>query len=88
MRPDRGRQSAAHRRTTIPDSPAGFAGFTLAHNVRTRADVQAVFDAVVGAGARPLKPPQDVFWGGHSAYVANPDGLLWEIAYNPYSWIE
>lgn len=72
----------------VADGPAGFAGFTLAHLVRSKPEVQSVFDAVVRAGARPVKPPQDVFWGGHSSYVADPDGFLWEIAFNPFSWIE
>lgn len=73
---------------TVADTPAGFAGITLAHLVRSKPAVQALFDAVVRAGARPVKPPQDVFWGGYSSYVADPDGFLWEIAFNPYSWIE
>lgn len=72
----------------VADDAGRFAGITLAHLVRTKADVQPLFDAVVRAGARPVKPPQDVFWGGHSSYVADPDGYLWEIAHNPYSWIE
>lgn len=73
---------------TVPDTPPGFAGVTLAHLVRSKADVQSLFDALVHAGARLVKPPQDVFWGGFSSYVADPDGFLWEIAFNPYSWIE
>lgn len=73
---------------TVPDTPPGFAGVTLAHLVRSKADVQSLFDALVHAGAGPVKPPQDVFWGGFSSYVADPDGFLWEIAFNPYSWIE
>lgn len=73
----------------VPHEGAGlFSGVTLAHLVRSRAEVQTVFDALVQAGARPVKPPQDVFWGGHSSYIADPDGTLWEIAFNPYSWIE
>ena len=37
------------------------------------------------AGATSVKPPEEVFWGGYSSYVADPDGHLWEIAHNPYS---
>ena len=66
----------------------GFKGFTLAHNVRSRDAVHTVVDEAVAAGARLVKPPQEVFWGGYSGYVADPDGFLWEIAHNPYSWIE
>ena len=73
---------------TVADTPPGFPGFTLAHLVRSKEDVQTVFDSLVRAGATSIKAPQDVFWGGHSSYVADPDGYLWEIAHNPYSWIE
>ena len=40
---------------------------------------------LVAAGATPVKEPQEVFWGGYSSYVADPDGYLWEIAYNPFT---
>ena len=63
----------------------GFARFTIAHNVKTREDADAVFAAAVRAGATPVKPPQDVFWGGYSGYFADPDGFLWEVAYNPFT---
>jgi catechol 2,3-dioxygenase-like lactoylglutathione lyase family enzyme len=64
---------------------AGFAGFTLAHNVKTKHDADAVFAAALAAGATPMKPPQDVFWGGYSGYFADPDGFLWEVAFNPFT---
>ena len=73
--------------TVSPDG-AGFKGFTLAHNVRSREAVHEVFDQAVVAGATPVKQPQEVFWGGYSGYVADPDGFLWEIAHNPFSRIE
>lgn len=62
----------------------GFAGMTLAHNVRSKEDVHAVLDEAVAAGATLVKPPQDVHWGGYSGYFADPDGHLWEVAWNPY----
>ena len=37
------------------------------------------------AGAKPVKAPQEVFWGGYSGYFADPDGFLWEVAYNPFT---
>jgi len=37
------------------------------------------------AGGRIVKPAHDTFWGGHSGYFADPDGHLWEVAYNPFS---
>jgi catechol 2,3-dioxygenase-like lactoylglutathione lyase family enzyme len=63
---------------------SGFPGFSLAHNEKTKAEVDAVFARAVAAGATPVKTPQDVFWGGYSGYFADPDGFLWEVAFNPF----
>jgi uncharacterized protein len=62
----------------------GFGGITLAHNARSREDVDSVLAEAQAAGARVLKPAQDVFWGGYSGYFADPDGFLWEIVWNPF----
>jgi catechol 2,3-dioxygenase-like lactoylglutathione lyase family enzyme len=70
---------------TIPDDGHGFAGVTLAHNVASPEAVDAVFAQAVAAGARPVKTPQKVFWGGYSGYFADPDGYLWEVAHNPFT---
>ncbi|HXC54942.1 MAG TPA: VOC family protein [Rhizomicrobium sp.] len=70
---------------TVPDDGAGFSGITLAHNVPSKAEADAVFAHAVSLGARPVKTPQDVFWGGYSGYFADPDGYLWEVAYNPFT---
>jgi catechol 2,3-dioxygenase-like lactoylglutathione lyase family enzyme len=67
---------------------AGFRGFSLAHNVRTEAEVDATLAQAVAAGAKLIKPAQRVFWGGYSGYFADPDGFLWEVAHNPHFWIE
>jgi hypothetical protein len=70
---------------TVADSgPQTFSGITLAHNVRSKADVDAFFNAIAAIGARIVKPPHDVFWGGYSGYFADPDGHLWEVAWNPH----
>jgi len=66
-----------------PES-SGFARFTLAHNVKSKAEVDQVFAQAIGAGATAKKPPQDVFWGGYSGYFADPDDFLWEVAFNPF----
>jgi catechol 2,3-dioxygenase-like lactoylglutathione lyase family enzyme len=63
---------------------SGFTGLTLAHNVRAKEDVAAVLAEAERAGGRILKPAQDVFWGGHSGYFTDPDGHLWEVAWNPF----
>jgi uncharacterized protein len=70
---------------TVPNDGRGFSGITLAHNVKSKVDADAVFAQAVAAGARAVKTPQDVFWGGYSGYFADPDGYLWEVAYNPFT---
>ncbi len=70
---------------TVPDDGEGFCGVTLAHNVKSPAEADAVFAKAVSVGARPVKTPQEVFWGGYSGYFADPDGYLWEVAYNPFT---
>ena len=69
----------------MPAAGSGFGGVTLAHNVASKAEADAVFALAVAAGARPVKPPQDAFWGGYSGYFADPDGHLWEVAWNPFT---
>ena len=63
---------------------SSFGGVTLAHNVKTKEEVDAVVQQAVDAGATLVKQPQDEFWGGYSGYFADPDGHLWEVAYNPF----
>lgn len=68
----------------IQDSRPGFSGIALAHNLRSRAEVDLVYAEALAAGARSVKPPQPTEWGGYSGYVADPDGHLWEFAHNPF----
>jgi catechol 2,3-dioxygenase-like lactoylglutathione lyase family enzyme len=72
---------------TVSSEGSGFRGFVLAHNVRTKEEVDAALAEAVAAGAKLLKPAQEVFWGGYSGYFEDPDGFLWEVAYNPHFWI-
>jgi len=72
----------------IPTEGSGFSGVTLAHNLRSREEVDDLLDVAVAAGATLVKPAQDTFWGGYSGYFSDPDGYLWEIAWNPFFWIE
>lgn len=69
--------------------PAGgeaeFRGVALAYNVRSREDVAATLAEAEKAGGKIIKPAQDTFWGGHAGYFSDPDGHLWEVAYNPFS---
>jgi catechol 2,3-dioxygenase-like lactoylglutathione lyase family enzyme len=73
---------------TVPDMGSGFRGFTLAHNVATTADVDATLEQAIAAGATLVKPAQKVFWGGYSGYFSDPDGFLWEVAWNPHFDVE
>ena len=67
----------------VPSAGSGFSGIALDYNARTRAEVDAVLAEAEAAGARILKPAKDAFWGGYSGYFADPDGHLWEVAWNP-----
>ena len=69
--------------TGLPDGKPGFSGITLAHNVRSEPEVAAVLAEAVAAGGGLVKGSHKVFWGGTIGYFADPDGHLWEVAYNP-----
>ena len=68
----------------IPADGQGFGGITLAHNVHSKEEVDAVLRQAKAAGATITKPGQDTFWGGYSGYFTDLDGFLWEIAWNPF----
>ena len=67
----------------VPSDGQGFSGITLAYNTRHRDEVDSVLAQAEAAGARILKPAQEAFWGGYSGYFSDPDGFLWEVAWNP-----
>ena len=71
---DQGREGAA----------LGFGAMNLAHNVDSPEQVDTAYGEALAAGATGLKPPETVFWGGYSCYVADPDGHVWEYAHNPF----
>lgn len=62
----------------------GFTGITLAYNTRSRGEVDSVLAQAQAGGAKVLKPAQDTFWGGYDGYFSDPDGFLWEVAWNPF----
>jgi uncharacterized glyoxalase superfamily protein PhnB len=62
----------------------GFNGISLAYNVRAREEVDAVLKEAIAAGANMIKPAQEAVWGGYSGYFSDPDGFLWEVAWNPF----
>jgi catechol 2,3-dioxygenase-like lactoylglutathione lyase family enzyme len=68
----------------IDDRPAdGFGGLAIAHNVRSRPEVDAVLADAANAGAEITQAARETFYGGYAGYFADPDGHLWEVAYNP-----
>ena len=76
------RGSLAHD-TGLPVSPRCPTDFSLAHNVRTPGEVDEVMAQAVRAGAKVVKPPARAFWGGYTGYFQDPDGHVWEVAWNP-----
>ena len=62
----------------------GWGGVTLAHNVRSPAEVDAVIDEARAAGARIAREGAPTFWGGYSGAFVDPDGHPWEVAHNPF----
>lgn len=77
------RESLACDAEVSPEG-SGFRGITLAHNVREKDEVDAVIAEAVAAGAVLVKAAHEAVWGGRSGYFADPDGHLWEVAWNPY----
>ncbi len=73
---------------TVSAEGSGFRGFALAHNVASPEEVDSTLQQAVDAGAKLVKPGQKVFWGGYSGYFADPDGFLWEVAWNPHFTVE
>lgn len=67
----------------VPAAGQGFRGITLAHCTRTRDEVEPVLLRAEAAGGRIVKPARTASWGGYSGYFADPDGHLWEVAWNP-----
>lgn len=61
----------------------GFGGVSLAYNVREKRQVAQVLAEAGRAGGRILKPGEDTAWGGHAGTFADPDGHVWEVAWNP-----
>jgi catechol 2,3-dioxygenase-like lactoylglutathione lyase family enzyme len=68
----------------LPAEGSGFGGITLAQNVRSKEEVDAVLAEAEKAGGRILSPAEEKFWGGYSGYFADPDGHPWEVAWNPH----
>jgi catechol 2,3-dioxygenase-like lactoylglutathione lyase family enzyme len=72
----------------VPNNGKGFAGISLAHNVKSKEEVDALIEKLKNAGVTIIKEPHPTEWGGYDAYFQDVDGYLWEVAWNPFSWIE
>ena len=68
----------------VAELAEGTGAVTLAYNARSREDVDTVLAQAIKAGATSIKSAKDEFWGGYSGYFADPDGHLWEVAFNPF----
>ncbi|MFD2999209.1 VOC family protein [Pontibacter toksunensis] len=68
----------------VPADGKGFRRFSLAYNVQSEREVDELVASLEAKGAKVLKQPEKVFWGGYSSYITDPDENLWEIAYNPF----
>lgn len=80
------RNALAKDSSVSPDG-SGYNCFNLIHNVASEAEVDQIIEQAISAGAILVKPAQKASWGGHSGYFKDPDGHLWEVAYNPFAWI-
>jgi predicted lactoylglutathione lyase len=69
--------------TDVADT-GGWGGVTLAHNVRSPEEVDAVLEEARAAGARIARKGAATFWGGYSGVFVDPDGHAWEVAHNPH----
>ena len=76
------RKDLAHE-AKVSLGPRSATEFSLGHLVRSKAEVDALIDQARRAGAVVTDPPHDAFWGGYTGSFQDPDGHLWEIAWNP-----
>lgn len=80
------REALAKDATVSPEGK-GYNCFNLTHNVASEVEVDQVVGQALHAGATIVKPTQNSDWGGYHGYFKDPDGHLWEIAYNPFVWV-
>jgi len=77
-------REALAKDANMDSNGSGFSGITLAHNVKSKEEVQNILQIAKRAGGKITKPAQDTFWGGYSGYFSDLDGHLWEVAWNPH----
>jgi predicted lactoylglutathione lyase len=69
----------------VPVERSGYSSFSIAHNLNSEEEVSELLSKIPDAGGTILKPATKAFWGGFSGCFADPDGHIWEIAYNPFA---
>ena len=74
------------RDTRLPQGSPNPTELTIGHNVSSKTEVEAVMKQARAAGAVIVKRAEDTFWGGYAGYFQDPDGHLWEVAWNP-QWV-
>ena len=70
--------------TTVEFTPSVFSGITFSYNAKSEGEVDEVLDKVAQLGPTIIRKAQKVFWGGYSGYFKDPDGYLFEVAFNPF----
>lgn len=70
---------------TVPKERSGFSAISIAHNLNSEEEVVALLSKIEAAGGNIIKPATKAFWGGFSGYFSDPDGHIWEVAYNPFA---
>jgi len=78
-----GRAKLAEDSGVADTASGGFDGVVLAHNLRSRAEVDALLASAATAGAEITQPARETFYGGYAGCFRDPDGHVWEIAWNP-----
>lgn len=71
------------KEANVPVRPPTTGSLAIGHNVASRQEVDEVVEQARSAGAAVTDPPRDTFWGGYAGHFTDPDGHLWEIAWNP-----
>ncbi len=77
-----GQDDLAHD-TGLSKTPVSSTALSIAHNVVRREEVNEVMAQAGRAGATIVKAPHETFYGGYAGYFSDPDGHLWEVAWNP-----
>jgi uncharacterized protein len=79
-----GRKDLADDAAVAIETGDAYSRISLAINLESESAVDAAMAFAAAKGGRVTQPARKVFWGGYAGYFADPDGFLWEVAYNPF----